>query len=74
MRVMMQCSRGGATHLEYVEADVAVLVHVGVVAGRVELDGGGGEGVVTGEAQRQLVRQALVHLHCITTADSDCWA
>ena len=48
--------------LENVEADVAVLVHIGVVAGRLKLDRGRRVGVVLGEGQRQLERQPLVDL------------
>lgn len=48
--------------LEDIEADVAILVDVGVVAGRLEFDSGRSVRVVLGKRQRQLERQALVDL------------
>lgn len=48
--------------LEDVEADVALGVDVGVVAGRQEPHRGRGVGVPAGELQRQLVPQLLVGL------------
>ena len=47
--------------LEDVEADVAVLIDVRMVARRLEFDRRRSEGIVSGEAQRQLVREALVN-------------
>jgi hypothetical protein len=47
---------------EDIEADVAILVDVGVVARRLKLDSGRSVRVVLGKRQRQLERQALVDL------------
>ncbi len=53
--------QGAPLLLEDVQADVAVLVHVGVVAGGGEADGRGRVRVAGGEVQLQLVLEAGVN-------------
>lgn len=48
--------------LEDVQADVALRVHVGVVAGGEELDSGGIVGIPIRKLQGKLIPQVLVHL------------
>ena len=53
--------QSGPLLLEYVEADVAVRVYIGVEAGGGEPDGGRLVGVARGELEPQLVHLPLVH-------------
>ena len=54
-----------------IKADVAVCVHVWMVAWRDELDRGGRVRIVGGERKRKLVREAFIHRACATLDRAD---